>query len=289
MKAFLIAWISILARTMRCTTTAKGGRDQQYATASLPLFSLHLRLIIRFLLVFCDATSYFCNMMSQNNKYKPRFNIKENLTPRKSDRTQQSILDAALKHLWTHPYRNLTVNELMSIAGSSRSAFYRYYEDLPAMMEHLLNQLEEKILAVTNAWFIEDGDPVPLLQESLGNMVRVCYQYGPILRAVIDAAPMNERLEKAWTRFTKDFDDAVTNRIQHQQTTGLIKPFDARSIAMALNRMNAELVRHHFGRRPRSNQKSVRDAILRVWVATLYGDKALNNCFSEANTSINLK
>lgn len=227
--------------------------------------------------------------MSQKNIHKPLIILKGKVAIRKSDRTQQLILDAALKYLWTHPYRDLTVNELMSLAGSSRSVFYRYYEDLPAMMEHLLNELKERILAVTAAWFNEKGDPILLLKESLGNMVKVCYQYGPILRAVTDAAPMNERLEKAWTHFVKDFDDAVMHQIERQQAAGLIKPFDARPVAIALNRMDVELVIHHFGRRPRSNQTSVLDAILRVWIATLYGDNALNNCFSEGKTSINLK
>jgi AcrR family transcriptional regulator len=227
--------------------------------------------------------------MSQKNNYKPIIIVKGKATLRKSDRTQQSILDAALKYLWTHPYRDLTVNELMSLAGSSRSVFYRYYEDLPAMMEHLLNDFKEKIMAATAAWFAEEGGPIPLLKESLGNMVKVSYKYGPILRAVLDAAPMNERLEKAWTSFAKGFDDAVTQQIEQQQKAGLIKPFDAHPVAMALNRMNSEMVSHHFGRRPRGSQKAVRDAIIRVWVATLYGDNALKNCFSEENNLTNQK
>jgi len=69
----------------------------------------------------------------------------------------------------------------------------------------------------------------------------------------------------------------------------LIKPFDARPVAMALNRMDAYLMIHHFGRRPRGNRESVRDAILRVWVSTLYGDKALTNCFSTSKTSTKVK
>ena len=227
--------------------------------------------------------------MSLIDNQKPVIVIKGQAKLRKSDRTQQSILDAALKFLWTNPYRKLTVNELMSLARSSRSVFYRYYADLPAMMEHLLNELQEKTIAGTKAWFTEEGDPIPLLKESLGNMVKVSYQYGPILRAVLDAAPMNERLENAWTRFAKGFDDAVTHQIEHQQKAGLIKPFDARPVAMALNRMDSEMVSHHFGRRPRGSQTAVRDAIIRVWVATLYGDSALNTCFSEGNTSMNLK
>src|SRR5210317_1452996 len=111
--------------------------------------------------------------MSQNNNHQPRIAIKEDTALRKSDKTRQSILDAALKYLWTHPYRELTVNELMSLAGASRSAFYRYYEDLPALMEHLLQGLKEELFTVTAAWFIRDGDPISLLKESLGNMLSV--------------------------------------------------------------------------------------------------------------------
>ena len=160
--------------------------------------------------------------MSHKNISKPQIVLKAKTTLRKSDRTQQSILDAALDYLWTHPYRSLKVSELMSKAGSSRSVFYRYYEDLPAMMEHLLNDFKEKIMAATAAWLTGEGDPIPLLKKSMGNMVKVSYQYGPILRAVLDAAPMNERLENAWTRFAKGFDDAVTHQIEHQQNASLL-------------------------------------------------------------------
>lgn len=222
--------------------------------------------------------------MSQNYSNKPKIILKSKAVFRKSDKTQKSILDAALDYLWTKPYRSLTVNELMSMAGSSRSAFYRYYDDLPNMMEHLLNEFKEKIMAATGAWLNGEGDPIPLLVESLENMVEVSYQYGPILRAVLDAAPMNDRLEKAWTSFAKGFDDAVTHQIEHQQKAGLIKPFDARPVATALNRMNSEMVSHHFGHSPRGSQTDVRDAIIRVWVATLYGDEALKTCFLEENT-----
>ena len=227
--------------------------------------------------------------MSQNYSNKPKIILKNKAVFRKSDKTRQAILDAALDYLWTKPYRSLTVNELMSKAGSSRSVFYRYYDDLPTMMEYLLNEFKEKIMAATGAWLNGEGDPIPLLVESLDNLVEVSYQYGPILRAVLDAAPMNERLEKAWTHFAKDFDDAVTHQIEHQQAAGLIKPFDARPVATALNRMNSEMVSHHFGHSPRGSQTEVRDAIIRVWVATLYGDSALNSCFIEEDSSINSK
>jgi len=194
---------------------------------------------------------------------------------RKSERTRQAILDAALKFLWTHPFRDLTVAELMSLAGTSRSAFYPYFADLHELMEALLRGIEDDIFAAATPWFEGEGDPIPLLEETMAGLVGVCYRKGPILRAVSDAAPMDGRLEKAWADFLKDFDDAVTHRIEQHQTAGLINPFDARPVAIALNRMDAYLLIHHFGRRPRGSRESAQEAILRVWISTLYGEKTL--------------
>ena len=229
--------------------------------------------------------------MSQNSqrRVKRRGDSRDRSALRKSDRTRQSILDAALKFLWTHPFRELTVGELMTLAGTSRPAFYQYFEDLHDLMEALLRGMEKDVFKVTAAWFTGEGDPVLLLEESIENLVLILYQQGPILRAVSDAAPMDERLEKVWARFVKDFDDAVTHRIEQQQADGLIKPFDARAVAIALNRMDAYLLIHHFGRRPRGNRESVRDAILRVWISTLYGDKALANSLSRSKASTKVK
>jgi AcrR family transcriptional regulator len=106
-----------------------------------------------------------------------------------------------LTFLWTHPFRDLTVAELMSLAGTSRSAFYQYFEDLHGLMEALLHAMKEDIFDVATPWLQGEGDPLPLLEQSLEGLVRVCYQQGPILRAVSDAAPMDERLENAWTNF----------------------------------------------------------------------------------------
>ncbi len=193
---------------------------------------------------------------------------------RKSERTRQAILDRALKFLWTHPFRDLTVGELMLGSGASRSAFYQYFADLHELMEALLGGIEDEIFTVAAPWLESERDPIPRLEESVGGLVSVCYRQGPILRAVSDAAPMDERLEKAWTGFLNDFDDAVTNRIEQHQAVGLIKPFEPRPVAIALNRMDAALMIHHFGRRPRGNPKLVLEATLRIWTSTLYGEEA---------------
>jgi AcrR family transcriptional regulator len=203
--------------------------------------------------------------------HRRQINRDRALSPRKSERTQQAILDGALEFLWTHPFRDLTVAELMSLTGASRPAFYQYFTDLHDLMETLLNGMRDDILGIAKPWFAGEGNPVPLLQESLSGLVRVCYKRGPILRAVADAAASDERLEQAWTTFLKDFDDVVAERIEQQQAAGLIVPFPARPVAVALNRLDASMLIEQFGRRPRGNPEVVREALTRIWLSTLYG------------------
>jgi len=193
----------------------------------------------------------------------------------KSERTRAAILDAALEFIWSHPFRDMTVNALMTSTGLSRSAFYQYFDDLHDLMETLLDMLREEVFAATGAWFTGVGNPIDLLNESLAGLVDVCYRLGPILRATEDAAATDERLEKAWRQFVKQFDDAVTTRIEADQAQGLIPNFDARPVALALNRLHAYTLIEAFAQRPRSRPKPVRKALARVWISTLYGSEWL--------------
>ena len=189
----------------------------------------------------------------------------------KSERTRAAILDAALEFIWSHPFRDMTVNTLMASTGLSRSAFYQYFNDLHEVMETLLDMLKDDVFAVTGAWFEGVGDPITLLNESLSGLVTVCYRLGPILRATDDAAATDKRFEKAWNQFLGGFDDAACARIEADQKQGLIPEFDARPVAIALNRLDASMLIEAFGKHPRREPEPVREALARIWISTLYG------------------
>jgi len=215
-------------------------------------------------------------MSSSTGKHKRRrFTVDTASAPRKSERTRQAILDSALELLWSHPFREITIAELMSITGAGRSAFYQYFDDLYGVMELLLLRLEEDIMEAAVPWFTGKGDPTALLHQSLTELVRVCYENGPVLRAVSDASTTDERLEQSWSNFLGVFDDAVTARIEQQQADGVIPAFDARPVAVALNRLDAYMLIHAFGRHPRHHPEPVREALTRIWTSTLYASKPL--------------
>jgi AcrR family transcriptional regulator len=195
----------------------------------------------------------------------------------KSERTRSAILDAGLKFIWSRPFRDMTVSSLMASTNLSRSAFYQYFNDLHELMETLLDVLQDEIFDAVEPWIAGVGDPVALMHETLAGLVRVCYQRGPFLRAVADAATTDKRLEKAWSQFLGRFDDAAFTRIQADQEQGLIPDFDARPVAIALNRLDAYMIIEAFGQRPRSKPEPVREALARIWISTLYGTEWLGN------------
>ena len=195
----------------------------------------------------------------------------------RAERTRAEILDAAFEFLWSHPYRDMTVNSLMVTTSITRSAFYRHFKDIHELMQNLLMRLESEILEGANSWFSADGDPVALLYESLAAEVRTCYRRGPFLKAVSDAAGNDARLEAAWNEFLDRFDGAVSERIAADQELGLIEDFDPRPVATALNRVDAYTFIRAFGQRPRSRPEPVLDGNARVWISTLYGQQWTTN------------
>ena len=211
--------------------------------------------------------------MSDLRRYPPQLRVIPAPTGKvtKADRTRAVSLNAALEFIWSHPFRELSVNSLMASTGLSRAAFYQYFEDIHKMMETLLHMLAEEIFASANIWLEGVGDPVALLNESFQGLTQSCYQHGPFLRAVADASTTDERFEKSWGQFLSGFDDAGNARIQADQAQGLIATFDSRPVIFALNRVNAYTFIDAFGQRPRKQPKPIQEALARIWISTLYG------------------
>lgn len=161
----------------------------------------------------------------------------------------------------------------MAPTGAVRSTFYRYFKDLHEVMEVLLDLLKDEIFIAVEPWLMGQGDPVALVNQTLGGLVDTCYNRGPFLKAFTDAASSDKRFEKAWKNFMESFDKAAVARIEADKQQGLIPEFDAYPVAFALNRLDAATLIDAFGRRPRKQREPIRIALTRIWVSTLYGDK----------------
>lgn len=190
--------------------------------------------------------------------------------PSKSARTRSAVLHAGKAFLKLHPFRDLTVGNLMAATSYSRSSFYQHFNDLHGLMEALLDEVKGRIVEGAQTWLSGEDDSVASLRESLTALVDVGHEHGTILRAVADAAPGDDRLEQVWQSFLASFDEIVAARIAVDQERGLTPEFDPMPVARALNRMDASYLILAFGGSEKAEKKDVLSAICRVWISTLY-------------------
>ncbi|MCP4835208.1 MAG: TetR/AcrR family transcriptional regulator [Phycisphaera sp.] len=190
-----------------------------------------------------------------------------------ADAARAMIVDAAVAFLWDRPFRELKAGELMKDTGLSRPAFYQYFNSVHDLILQLLVELGTEMMQVASPWLTTDDERSEALRCSLGGIVEVCVRRGPVFRAIVEAAPLDEDLEAAWSGFMQGWDDAVSDRIRLEQAQGLIMDdLDADAIAHALNRLDATLLVDGFGRRPQADPDQTLDTLLTIWSRTLYRD-----------------
>ena len=188
------------------------------------------------------------------------------------DDARREITDSAVRFLWEHNFRELTIGKLMGDTPLSRPAFYQYFDDLHELIESLLSEVGTIMHQTAHPWISGEGEPIAALWESQKGVVQTCVDHGPIFRAVAEAAPLDERLERTWSAFTGTWDDLVEARIKAQQRDGLIsKSLHARQIAKALNSLDTALLIAEFGRRPQGDPGAVLRTLHHIWRSTLYG------------------
>lgn len=96
--------------------------------------------------------------------------------------TKALIADAFAQLLEKKPYRRITVRDIVERCGVNRNTFYRYYQDIPSLLQALVQEKGD--------WLIENycrrGQPMhcirPLIQYSLDHRRAVLHVYRSLPR-----------------------------------------------------------------------------------------------------------
>ena len=96
--------------------------------------------------------------------------------------TKALIADAFAQLLEEKPYRCVTVRDIVERCGVNRNTFYRYYQDIPSLLQALVQEKGD--------WLIENycrrGQPIlcirPLIQYSLDHRRAVLHVYRSLPR-----------------------------------------------------------------------------------------------------------
>ena len=182
---------------------------------------------------------------------------------RKPEVAETEILEAAENFLREHPFRELTIDDVMSRTGLSRPSFYEYFRD----RHHLIMKLTERLTSSTytrsEPW-LSGSDLAEDLRATLEGLVELYVTRGHLLRALADAATHDPQAELSYRKMMTTFIEATAERIREAVERGVIEDLDAEQVATALVLMNERYLIEKLGNHPQADPKVVAATLLLI-------------------------
>lgn len=199
---------------------------------------------------------------------------------RRPEEAERAILAAARSFLEEHPFREMTVEGVMVRTGLSRPAFYAYFRDRYDLVTRLLEGIGGLLFALDWRWLsgvAGEDEARDVLVDALRANSQTFVEYGPLLRAISDAAGQDARVEEVYRYgLIQRLVTAVAGRISRDVKAGVSPDgLDPEQTARALVLMTERYLLDTFGRPERRPSRSEAEAVLgtleEIWVRTLYG------------------
>jgi AcrR family transcriptional regulator len=183
------------------------------------------------------------------------------------EETRRQILDATVELLRERSYRELNVDAVMARTGHSRTLFYRHFDDVPAVLLALIEELGAELVEVAQAWAGSGRVGPDQARERLGLFVAFHTRNGPLVRAVVEASYHDDAIERAYSQMVEAFVAITTAAITARTEAGDLQPLDAPEIARALvGMLGSYLTDPHRTDDP----ERALETVWTVWTRTLF-------------------
>jgi AcrR family transcriptional regulator len=189
---------------------------------------------------------------------------------RRREESEREILEAAEQLLRERPFRDLTVDDLMTVTGQSRTAFYRHFSDRQDLLIRLLSDLAEELYETAGAWLGGGENPRAESLQAFELLTSVYQQHGPLLRAIAEAANHDQEIEEAYSRLVQLFIDATIARLERDQAAGRIVLPHLREMAMALVWMSERYLTLTFGQPGSGDHATAVTVLHTIWMRAVY-------------------
>ncbi len=190
--------------------------------------------------------------------------------------TRSDILTAANEFLRARPYRELSVEALVTQSGFTRYAFYRYFEDVTELVLALMDEAGNEIYGVAERW-LQDAQAEQAAglgfphaaRTGLKAIVDFFTRNGPLIRAFHEGATTDVRIERAYNGFLDRFTELTAFGLATMVSEGRIDPLDPWPVARALNLMNERYLLGEFGRPNEGNAELALRTLETVWLRAM--------------------
>jgi AcrR family transcriptional regulator len=181
--------------------------------------------------------------------------------------TRRQILDAAEDLLRERPYRELTIDAVMTETGLTRTAFYRHFDDVTDLVVRLLADVSQELHDVASRWAASAGIGYPAPgREGLAGVVDFYVRHGPLMRAIAEAATTDERIERAYQGSTEALIALTGATMERMVSEGKLDIPDAGALARAMTLMNEAYLLAEFGRPPAGDRDLALATLEAVWL-----------------------
>jgi AcrR family transcriptional regulator len=159
--------------------------------------------------------------------------------PSKGDLKEAAILDTAWRLLAEKPVTAVTVEELATGAGISRSSFYFYFDSRDAVVRALASriagELEETVVGAMTA----DVSAREAVRAVIAGLLERWQRHGPLMRAMDALAQSDPELRRFWSEATDTVVREAAAIIDRLRETGaaLSGPPSSLDLAWALTHM----------------------------------------------------
>ena len=100
--------------------------------------------------------------------------------------TRKAIRDSFVKLLNNKPISQITIREIVEECGVNRNTFYYYYQDLPQLIESIVNEEAERIIREYPAIDSLDDGIRAALEFALANRQAVLHIYNSVNRDIYE-------------------------------------------------------------------------------------------------------
>ncbi len=184
--------------------------------------------------------------------------------------TRELILDTAQEFLVEGRLRDLTVSALMEPIPVTREAFYKHFTSRYDVVSALLGRFSVEVAEDFGLWLHGD-DPARDVPAMFDAASYTYVRRAHLLRAVVDAAPLDADLEAVWRAFLDRFIEATATRIRADQDQGIANPtLDAGLAAAALIHLVERLITQELAAASPPSRKEVADVLTHTMLGMLY-------------------
>lgn len=191
-------------------------------------------------------------------------------TRRPSESSRQDILNSAAYFLNRHPFRELTVPNLMKTTGLVRSAFYFHFKDIYAVVEALLADFRDRVLEDVKRWAASDASPNESLKALMVDMVNIWSVNGPMISALIDATPEHPRLELIAAEIHQLYQRGVAEILRREHEAGRVDAMDFEEMATILVLGTQGYLQAKLGRPARRDPLKAVATLQALWLRAIY-------------------